>query len=58
MALAFTLSFGLGNRELAGEVTRSWYVRWKAEREAIERDVKAEEAAAGLSDDPGGAAEV
>lgn len=58
VALALALSFGLGNRELAGEVTRNWYVQWKAEREAIERDVKAEEAAEGLSDDRDGAREV
>jgi hypothetical protein len=35
VALALALSFGLGNRELAGEVTRAWYLRWKAERDAI-----------------------
>jgi len=44
IALALSLSFGLGNRELAGEVTRAWYERYKAEREAIEREVEAEEA--------------
>jgi hypothetical protein len=44
IALALALSFGLGNRELAGEVTRAWYERYKAEREAIEREVEAEEA--------------
>jgi hypothetical protein len=32
VALAFALSFGLGNRELAGEVTREWYEAMKAER--------------------------
>ena len=37
VALALALSFGLGNRDLAGEVTRAWYLRWKSEREAIER---------------------
>ena len=25
VALAFGLAFGLGNRELAGEITRRWY---------------------------------
>jgi hypothetical protein len=35
VALALALSFGLGNRELAGEVTREWYERYKAERDAI-----------------------
>jgi hypothetical protein len=50
IALALALSFGLGNRELAAEITRSWYDRYKAEREAIEREVQAEEADV-LSDD-------
>ena len=35
IALAIALSFGLGNRDLAGEVTREWYNRYRAEREAI-----------------------
>jgi hypothetical protein len=38
VALALALAFGLGNRELAGEVTREWYSRYKAERDAIDRD--------------------
>ena len=38
IALALALAFGLGNRELAGEVTREWYVRYKAERDAIARE--------------------
>src|SRR5688500_11682418 len=38
VSLALALSFGLGNRELAAEVTREWYNRYKAERDAIERD--------------------
>lgn len=50
VALALALSFGLGNRELAGEVTRTWYARWRAERDAIEREVQAEEIAEGLAD--------
>jgi Conserved TM helix len=45
VALAMALSFGLGNRELAGEVTREWYERWKAERDAIARETAAAEAA-------------
>jgi hypothetical protein len=45
IALAMALAFGLGNRELAGEVTRAWYERYRAEREAIEREAAAEEAA-------------
>ncbi len=44
VALALALSFGLGNRELAGEITRSWYTAYKAERDAIDREVEAEEA--------------
>jgi hypothetical protein len=39
IALAAALAFGLGNTQLAGEVTRHWYERYRAEREAIERDV-------------------
>ncbi|MEX2180191.1 MAG: hypothetical protein WD801_15855 [Gemmatimonadaceae bacterium] len=34
IALAIALSFGLGNRELAGEITREWYDRYKVERDA------------------------
>jgi hypothetical protein len=30
--LALALAFGLGNRDLAGEVTRDWYERYKRER--------------------------
>lgn len=51
IALALALSFGLGNRELAGEVTRKWYEKYKAERDAIDREVKIEETAEGLDDD-------
>lgn len=43
IALALALSFGLGNRELAGEVTRDWYERYKRERaEAIAREQQEE----------------
>lgn len=38
LALAMSLAFGLGNRDLAGEITREWYSRYRAEREAIERE--------------------
>lgn len=58
IALAMALAFGLGNRELAGEVTRDWYTRYKAEREAIERETaereqeeEAEMAAEDVADD-------
>lgn len=44
VALALALSFGLGNRELAGEVTREWYDRYRAERLAIDAEAAAEEA--------------
>jgi hypothetical protein len=44
VALALGLAFGLGNRELAGEITRDWYHRYRAEREAVLREVEAEEA--------------
>jgi hypothetical protein len=46
IALALALSFGLGSRELAGEITREWYERYKAERDdALAREAAAEEAA-------------
>lgn len=44
VALALALSFGLGNRELAGEVTRAWYERYRAEKAAIAREAAAEAA--------------
>jgi hypothetical protein len=39
VAFGLALAFGLGNRELAGQITRQWYDRYRAESEAIERDV-------------------
>jgi hypothetical protein len=46
IALALALSFGLGNRDLAGEVTREWYERYRRERaESLKRE-QDEEAAA------------
>ena len=44
IALALALAFGLGNRELAGEVTREWYQRYRDERAAIEREAAEDEA--------------
>jgi hypothetical protein len=44
LALAFALSFGLGNRDLAAEVTRDWYERIKAERAALAREAAEREA--------------
>jgi hypothetical protein len=43
VAFGLALAFGLGNRDLAGQITREWYERYRAEREAIERDVAARE---------------
>jgi hypothetical protein len=45
IALAMALAFGLGNRELAAEVTREWYVRWRKEREELLARERAAEAA-------------
>jgi hypothetical protein len=46
IALALALSFGLGNRDLAGEITREWYDRYRRERaEARAREQLEEEAA-------------
>jgi uncharacterized membrane protein YgcG len=45
IALSASLAFGLGNRDLAGEVTRNWYNRYKAERESIDRENAAQDAA-------------
>jgi small-conductance mechanosensitive channel len=44
VALALALSFGLGNRELAGEITREWYARYKAERARIDEETAREQA--------------
>ena len=44
IALAMSLSFGLGNRELAGQVTREWYEQYRAERDdAVRREKELEE---------------
>src|SRR5690348_14346627 len=45
IALAMALAFGLGNRDLAGEVTREWYQRWRREREELLERERAAEAA-------------
>jgi hypothetical protein len=44
VAFGLALAFGLGNRDLAGQVTREWYQRYRAEREAIEREVAVRDA--------------
>lgn len=38
IAFALALAFGLGNRDLAGQVTREWYGRYRAEKDAIEAE--------------------
>jgi hypothetical protein len=38
VAFGLALAFGLGNRELAGQITREWYERLRAERDAIARE--------------------
>lgn len=43
VALSLALSFGLGNRDLAGEVTRRWYEEWQAERDRIVKGQLAED---------------
>jgi hypothetical protein len=45
LALALSLAFGLGSRDLAGEVTRRWYESWRTERERIKRELASEERA-------------
>src|ERR1043165_2647777 len=51
IALALALSFGLGNRELAGEITREWYDRYRRERaETMARERAAD---AEMDDDSG-----
>lgn len=55
VAFAIAIAFGLGNRELAGEITREWYERYRAETDAIERDA-AEAEAADLAEDEAEAA--
>jgi Conserved TM helix. len=49
IALALALAFGLGNRDLAGEVTRDWYRRYKEERDAIDRENREIDKAEGIS---------
>ena len=44
VALGMALAFGLGNRELAGEITREWYERLREQRRSIERETAEREA--------------
>ena len=39
VAFGLAIAFGLGNRDLAGQITREWYEQFRAESDAIERDV-------------------
>jgi len=61
VALAMALAFGLGNRDLAGEITREWYVRYRREREEtlarelladVDSDTELDSDGDGLSDRP------
>ena len=55
IALAMALAFGLGNRELAGEVTREWYEQYRRERDealARERELEARDEAEMQSEFP------
>ena len=46
IALAIALAFGLGSRELAGEITREWYERYRKERDdALAREEREQSAA-------------
>jgi hypothetical protein len=47
IALAGALAFGLGNRDLAGDITREWYERYRKERD----DAMAREAAGEAAED-------
>ena len=43
IALAVGLAFGLGNRELAGEITRRWYEESRSRPEGAKRRGRADE---------------
>lgn len=44
ISFAIALAFGLGNRDLAGEITREWYTRYRKERdEAMAREEEEED---------------
>jgi hypothetical protein len=49
IALALALAFGIGNRELAGEVTRDWYKRYKEERASIDHGNRELDKAEGIA---------
>jgi hypothetical protein len=53
IALAIALAFGLGNRELAGEITREWYSQYKKEKDdALAREAAGEAELDEDSDEP------
>jgi hypothetical protein len=55
IALALALAFGLGSRELAGEITREWYERYRKERDDAlvrETETRAAEDVDDAQDDP------
>src|SRR5215467_12210488 len=53
IALAIALSLGLGNRDLAGDIKREWYDRYRRERdEALAREAAAEEYEEDEEDEP------
>lgn len=55
VALAGALAFGLGNRDLAGEITRDWYDHYRRERDeaqAREAAAVAEDEADAATDEP------
>ncbi len=54
-ALAVGLAFGLGNRELAGEITRRWYDEGRAKRERERRTARAGDSSREDSADDDGA---
>lgn len=53
IALAAGLAFGLGNRDLAGEITRRWYDEGRARREEARQSARARETANGPDDEDG-----
>lgn len=54
IALALALAFGLGNRDLAGEMTRRWYEQYQRERASARRAEADDAAAADASVDEDG----
>ena len=56
IALALALAFGLGNRDLAGEITRGWYEQYSRERrESAARAVELDDDDDGATPPGGGA---